>query len=300
MKTSDATIQALKEAEKLAWEETWCPIPDFPSYEVSDFGNVRSYVTRGRDIGKNKRQQARLLKQSTSRLGYKKVYISRDGVAYRSFATHRLVALVFIGPIPPGMHVAHLNGNPGDNRLANLKICTPKENASHKVLHGTAPIGEKNQAAILQGWQVEEILYLGSRSIPRNKIAALFDVPQKCVGEILAGRNWAGSLPRNALPSLLDDIEALKGELLLERDYGCNVHEDLQRVKEERDRHHEARNALEVEAHLQRIERELLVQVAEAADLSPCRHSADWREGSCATCIAVKAWRAHCEARGKR
>jgi len=56
---------------------------------------------------------------------------TRNGY-YRSTRTirgerffHRLI----MSPIPVGMEVDHINGNPSDNRKSNLRICTHKQNA---------------------------------------------------------------------------------------------------------------------------------------------------------------------------
>ena len=49
---------------------------------------------------------------------------------------HQLVMLAFVGPAPEGMEVRHLNGNPTDNRLINLKYGTRRENILDYIYQG--------------------------------------------------------------------------------------------------------------------------------------------------------------------
>lgn len=45
---------------------------------------------------------------------------------------HRLIWQHVHGPIPDGMHIDHINGDKADNRLANLRLVTPAENAQNR------------------------------------------------------------------------------------------------------------------------------------------------------------------------
>lgn len=51
---------------------------------------------------------------------------------------HRLILEASVGPCPPGMLTRHLNGDPLDNRSANLAWGTHAENHADSVRHGTA------------------------------------------------------------------------------------------------------------------------------------------------------------------
>jgi hypothetical protein len=196
------------------WDEEWASVPETPGYEVSDHGNVRSYLKPGNHKRKHA-DRPRLLAQSTRTDGRRTIGLpTADGrTTTRSVA--RLVMLTFVGPCPPGLEVAHLNGDAGDNRLVNLKYVTHKENESHKRAHGTVTVGERNGAALLLGWQVSEIKYLADKGIPQARIADLFQVRRQVVNNILLGKRWSHVEAREDVPFLLDRVTELE-EVLIE------------------------------------------------------------------------------------
>lgn len=101
--------------------EAWSPIPRHLHYEVSSMGRVRSYRVRG---SKNKISGSpRLLTQHGDGRG--RLCVKIDG---KTFKVHRLVMEVFVGPRPDGMDIDHLNENPRDNRLCNLRYEQPSLN----------------------------------------------------------------------------------------------------------------------------------------------------------------------------
>lgn len=117
--------------------ETWKVIPRFPHYEISDLGRVRS--------GENFLKQS--LKGDDVRYPSVEIWSTKEaciacglkphgGKGIRR-KVHSLVLLAFIGPCPKGLQAAHLDGNPLNNCLSNLKYVTSRENNSHKIAHGT-------------------------------------------------------------------------------------------------------------------------------------------------------------------
>lgn len=104
-------------------KETWKAVVGYEGlYEVSDLGNVRSlnYYRSGK---------VKELKPAICR-GYYHVQLCKDRKK-KHYYVHKLVATSFIGPIPKGMVVNHLNENKLDNRLENLEICTVTQNNNH-------------------------------------------------------------------------------------------------------------------------------------------------------------------------
>lgn len=101
----------------------WKAVPDYPTYEVSDEGDVR----RG----------GRLLKATPHpKYGYRRVNLSAPGRKPRSVYVHVLVAELFIGPRPDGLEVRHGREGKLVNALTNLCYGTSAENKQDLVDQG--------------------------------------------------------------------------------------------------------------------------------------------------------------------
>lgn len=109
--------------------ENWKDIPGFEGrYQVSDLGRVRSLPRRVRlvahGIETSRLATGKLLRPGPTRSGHLTVAVGRGN----SRLVHQLVLEAFVGPRPEGMEVLHLNHQPTDNRLANLRYGTRSEN----------------------------------------------------------------------------------------------------------------------------------------------------------------------------
>lgn len=135
--------------------ELWAPIPGYEgSYEASDAGRIRSLdrvLMNPVPSGAVRRQtvRGRILQYRCGSGGYPYVNLSvaERGMKQKSWHVHRLVLWAFVGPRLPGMVSRHLNGNPTDNRLANLAYGTQSENMKDVVRHGRHKASNKTHCS---------------------------------------------------------------------------------------------------------------------------------------------------------
>ncbi len=136
--------------------EEWRPVPGYDgAYEVSDQGQVRSYLRRGRST--DRRETPVIVKGSATHSGYR--VVSLRG---RRWSVHELVLTAFVGPRTapwPETEVRHLDGHKSHNWLENLQWGTKSENADDMVLHGHHPQARKARCARRGHLLVEPNLY---------------------------------------------------------------------------------------------------------------------------------------------
>ena len=105
----------------------------------------------------------------------------------RSYHVARMVLEAFIGSCPIGCTASHLNGEPSDNRLVNLKWEKHSDNCARKKEHGTHQSGEKNPAAKLTE---QDIDYIRRSKLSSRQIAPLYNVDAGHIRRIRQGRLW--------------------------------------------------------------------------------------------------------------
>lgn len=170
--------------------ERWLPIAEYPGYEVSSHGRVRSLEFRN---GKTRmRRRIPLVMRHTfsgSDRSRPAVSLCRDGIV-RTRQIARLVLEAFIGPCPKGMECSHLNGNPVDNRVENLAWMTHRDNIGMKELHGTSQRGERGGRAVVSDDDVREIRRLRAQGLRIIELAAIYGICESQASNIARRLQW--------------------------------------------------------------------------------------------------------------
>lgn len=105
-------------------DEVWKPIKKFEDlYKISNKGRLMSSSSG----------EWMLLSNTNTKGDYFSV-ILRKGKYRKSTRIHRLVYESFIGDIPKGFYVHHINGNKQDNRVENLKLVSPEEHSKEHYI----------------------------------------------------------------------------------------------------------------------------------------------------------------------
>jgi hypothetical protein len=161
-----------------------------PGYRVGEDGSVWTAWKRGGVPGKGKcrlSDQWNLMKLTPQHAGHLQVCL---GPNRGSFMAHRLVLLAFVGPCPAGLEACHNDGNPANNRLANLRWDTRKSNAADKVRHGRSVTGEKCPHHKLTERDIPLIFELRSEGMSQQAIGERLGVVQSVISAVLRGESW--------------------------------------------------------------------------------------------------------------
>lgn len=108
-------------------KEIWKPIIGYEGlYEVSNYGRVKSLERKVNSrYGIHRTINKKILKPNINSGGYCVVRIGG-----KTNSIHTLVYEAFIGKIPKGYYVNHIDENKANNAVWNLNLLTAKENSN--------------------------------------------------------------------------------------------------------------------------------------------------------------------------
>lgn len=170
----------------------WRIVPGFPGYEVSDTGEVRSVTRAVPHQNVTKTIFGKLKKPRPQKNGGHLRLALYHERSHKFVFVHRLVMAAFVGPLPAGKMVRHLNGNPHDNRLENLTYGDAFENAADAIKHGATARGERSRKSNLTDRKVREIrVFAADPRISQKYIAEMYGVTPANISCIVKRQTWA-------------------------------------------------------------------------------------------------------------
>lgn len=162
---------------ELAQKKVWKKVEGYDGYEVSNHGDVKSY----------KYKEPKLLNLMKNHLGYYFVCLKKKRIR-----VHRLVLKAFGGPsMENRIEVRHLDGNPSNNHIDNLKWGSRQENELDKVLHGTILRGSKHGSSKIKESDVVSMrkeFTEGSHTYAQLGIK--YGLAKGSIKNIVKGRRW--------------------------------------------------------------------------------------------------------------
>ena len=155
------------------------PVEFIPGYKASACGAIwGSGKTRGRAFRK--------MRSTAGRSGYLWVQVRKEG-RNTKVSIHRVVAEVFLVR-SPGAQVRHLDGDPHNNAVSNLRWGTARENAADRDAHGTTARGERNGQARHANEEVALAREMLAGGASQREVAEAFSCSQSTVWRWANGR----------------------------------------------------------------------------------------------------------------
>src|SRR5574343_229710 len=155
--------------------EIFKQIPDFPNYEVSNYGNVKSYFN----------SKIIIRKPVADAKGYLRLILYKNGKANPK-KLHRLVAQVFI-PNPNNLpQVNHKDGDKTNNHVSNLEWISNIENMRHSFNE----LGREGSSKEVTKHRVLELIEMYKTGVKVADIANHYGIAPRNVYKILHGKSY--------------------------------------------------------------------------------------------------------------
>jgi len=159
------------------------------AWELVRSGTIRANPETGEVFSFAKgRLDGRKLKGSPDRYGHLYTTVHWEGRQWSGIALHRLVWMAHWGqPIPDGLEIDHINRDPKDNRVANLRLATAsmqQRNTEKRM------VGDLNFNAHLTWEEVRQIRDLRAWGMAPRHIAEAYGTSPAYIGRIVRGDVW--------------------------------------------------------------------------------------------------------------
>lgn len=170
-------------------DEIWIEIKDFPYYQISNLGRVRSIARVIYDYRGFAQNRPEKILTPTFRNGYRQVHLCRgSGEGTKIFKVARLVAYHFLSN-PDNLNIVnHKNGIKADNRFNNLEWC----DTQHNIRHAFATKLNRNVGASVHTSKLseDEAKKIFRSKLPTKELSDLYCVAPSTIRRIRAKRSW--------------------------------------------------------------------------------------------------------------
>ncbi len=161
--------------------ETWKTIEEYPDYQISNFGRIKSF----------KKTNVRILKQQSDRNDHLQFRFCKNNKYYAKYI-HDLVYETFYNDKLKSNECAHhKDKNPKNNYYENLKKMSKFD---HKSLHNKGELNNNSKLKNEEVWLIKKILnsdYYKSGKITQKFIGKMFKVNQTIISKIKLGQLWS-------------------------------------------------------------------------------------------------------------
>ena len=160
--------------------EIWKTIRGYSEYQISNYGNVKSFI----------QNKERILKPNDNGNGYLSVFLTLYNKKHK-FYIHRLVGISFIPNPENKPEVNHIDGYKLNNCVDNLEWCTVSENHKHAFKIGLQCLyGENHTQSKLTENDVLTIHGLCLSGMKQKEIGIIYNIPASHVYNIVNGIRW--------------------------------------------------------------------------------------------------------------
>lgn len=162
--------------------EEWKSVPDFPDYEISNYGRTVSH-----------KNGEPLLRKTYAQKGYPLIKFSKNNKS-KSFLAHRLVATCFIPNPENKLEVNHKDRNKANAFVFNLEWATKQENTDHAWANGVMESVNRGENCWKAKLTENQVLEIRATYIPSimsfYKLAAKFGVTYGAIQSIVRRKSW--------------------------------------------------------------------------------------------------------------
>ena len=160
-------------------------------YEVSTFGNIRSFLKMEKGRFHQTETPQRILALANDKNGYLQCSLWLGGKR-KIVKVHRIVLETFVGPCPEGMECCHTDNNKQNNSLANLRWDTHRNNQVKDggclkfLVKGAGHPGAKYSQATIDEIRKER----AETGTTHQRLADRYGMTRRYIGRILDRSRW--------------------------------------------------------------------------------------------------------------